>query len=251
MSQPRPGPPQRTGSWGDPRSETPVSSSSCRPSCLRAWVRTFHLDFSTALLRQAFRVRPSVRTSCRQQCDKRRQSWWGCYQSPSCPADSRFELVQTWHRVRGRPEPNQRTAARSLALLAHPRPDVRRAMQRLDASCFAGDEKTHDGAINERHLTQVEREPRAVCPDLSPEFVQVLGLDVPNESERRRSAVGRCFDHEGHVLRSTIMGGPEASAAPRLTTSESSGAVQRGCRLLSNCRMISVLETRACRSSRL
>src|SRR5207245_5592279 len=59
----------------------------------------------------------------------------------------------------GRPEPNQRTAARSLALLAHPRPDVRRAMQQLDAFCFAGDEKTHDGAINERHLTQVEREP--------------------------------------------------------------------------------------------
>src|SRR6267142_1120769 len=124
-SHPRPGPPRRSESGADPRSATPVSSSSCR----------------------------------------------------------------------------------SLALPAHPLPDVRRAMLQLDARCFAGDEEAHDGAVNERHIAQVEHEPRAVRPDLRPELVQVFGLDTPNEPERRRAAVGRCFDHEGHVLRSTITGG--------------------------------------------
>jgi hypothetical protein len=112
-------------------------------------------------------------------------------------------------------------------------------MEQLDALCFAGDEKTHDGAIDEGHLAQVKHEPRAVCPDLSPEFVQVLRLDVPDEPERRRSAFGGCFDPQGQVLRSaTMCGAGEASAAPWLTTSESSGWLQRGCRLMSNCRTV-------------
>jgi len=35
---------------------------------------------------------------------------------------------------------------------------------------------------------------------LSPEFVEILGLDVPDEPERRRSAVKRCLDFESHLL---------------------------------------------------
>jgi hypothetical protein len=49
-------------------------------------------------------------------------------------------------------------------------------MQQLDALGSAGDEEAHDYDVHQRHLVQVEHEPRAVPPDCGPLFVQVLRL---------------------------------------------------------------------------
>ncbi len=110
------------------------------------------------------------------------------------------------------------------AFPVHPFPDVRRAVEQLDALRFTRDQKAHDRVVHQRHLIKVEHEPRTVSPDLSPYFVEVLQLDVSDEPERRRSAVKRCFDFESHLPNT------KASDGPWRTTSAVGSWPQRGCR---------------------
>src|SRR6266480_235929 len=128
----------------------------------------------------------------------------------------------------------------SRALLpAHPLSDVGRAMEQLDALRFAGDEKPHHDPVHQRHLVQVEYEPRALAPDLSLEFVQVLRLDTTDQPQRRGLAVGRRFDPQGHLRESTAMHrGREASTAPWLSAAGVKGWLQAGGRRISNCRTV-------------
>src|SRR2546428_2282087 len=86
----------------------------------------------------------------------------------------------------------------SASLPAHPLPDVRRAMQQLDALRFAGDEEAHDPDVHQRDLVQVEDEPEAVPPDFGPELVQGLRLDAADEPQRRGLAVGDRLDPKSH-----------------------------------------------------
>ena len=45
-------------------------------------------------------------------------------------------------------------------------------MPQLDALCFAGNEEAHHCDVQQRHLVQVQHEPRVVPPDLGLEFLQ-------------------------------------------------------------------------------
>ena len=71
-------------------------------------------------------------------------------------------------------------------------------MHERDAVGLAGDEKAHDRDVHQRHLVQVEHEARPESPDLGFELAQVPRLEAANEPERRRLAVRRRFDLEGH-----------------------------------------------------
>ncbi len=81
-------------------------------------------------------------------------------------------------------------------------------MPQLDAFRFTRDQKAHDRAVHQCHLVQVEHEPRTKSPDLRPYFVEIARLEVSDESERRRSAVRRCFDFESHLRVSNASDGP-------------------------------------------
>ncbi len=91
--------------------------------------------------------------------------------------------------------------------LADPLADVRSAIQQLDTTRFAGDEEAHDRGVHQRHLVQVEHQPRAVLPDLGLELIQVLRLDAAAEPERRGLAVGGRFDLQGHLRDSLALRG--------------------------------------------
>ena len=71
-------------------------------------------------------------------------------------------------------------------------------MPQLDTLRLARDQKTHDSAVHQRYLVQVENEPRTVFSDLSPYLVEILRLEAPDEPERRRASVNRNVDSESH-----------------------------------------------------
>src|SRR5439155_2036021 len=116
----------------------------------------------------------------------------------------------------------------SASLPAHPLPDVRRAMQQLDALRFAGDEEAHDPDVYQRDLLQVEHEPEAVPPELGLEFVQRLRLDAADEPQRRGLAVGHRLDPKSHLRKPAVIRARRgARAVPWLTTSTAGGWLQR------------------------
>ena len=84
-----------------------------------------------------------------------------------------------------------------LPLPPYPLPDIRSAVQQPDALCFAGNEEAHNADVHERHLVQVEHEPRAVPPDLRLELLQILRLDATDEPQRGGLAVESRLDPEG------------------------------------------------------
>ena len=71
-------------------------------------------------------------------------------------------------------------------------------MHKCDAVGLAGDEKAHDGDVHQRHLIQVEHEPRPESPNLGFELAQVPRLEAANEPEGRGLPIGRRFDLESH-----------------------------------------------------
>ena len=52
-------------------------------------------------------------------------------------------------------------------------------MPQLDPVGFTANEEANDGDVHQRHLVQIEHEPRLVPSDFGAQLVQVLRADAP------------------------------------------------------------------------
>src|SRR5580704_284292 len=82
----------------------------------------------------------------------------------------------------------------SAALSAHPLPDVRRAMQQLDALCFTRAEETHRRHVHQRHFLKVQHDRWSIASDVCRQFLQVVRLNSATQAQNGAVAVGSFLD---------------------------------------------------------
>src|SRR4030095_7426145 len=89
-------------------------------------------------------------------------------------------------------------ASSSTSLLEDPVADVRRAVENVDPSGFAGPEEPNHLNVDQSHLLQIQRHIRSARVDLPLDLTQVLGLHSTDKSNRRAAPVRILFDSPPH-----------------------------------------------------